>query len=64
MKQMAKQEGKGQDRAYVDLSTLYRSDPNRPKPARRRKSRVQKDGAADPDEAQAMREALEGWRWL
>lgn len=51
-------------RAYVDLSALYPSDPLRPPVRRRDKARTRKDCAGGHCEKQAVREALDGWRWI
>ena len=70
---------KGKVRTHVDLSALYRTDPSRPPRPRAKKRRTGTDCAdgvhcepeprtdcagGDHCEHKAMREALEGWRWI
>ena len=64
MKRIPKQEGDGDVRAYVDLSALYPSDPMRPAKTLRDNTRARKDCAGGHCEKQAVREALDGWRWI
>ena len=51
-------------RAYVNLSALYPADPMRPPVRRRGNDRGRKDCVDGHCEKQAVREALDGWRWI
>ena len=64
MKEMAKQNDNKQVRAYVDLSALYPSDPIHPHRPLRSRSRKKRDCPGNDGEKEAVREALEGWRWI
>jgi hypothetical protein len=64
MKRMPKQEGEGGVRAYVDLSALSPSKSGAD-PARTKPGPPAKEGrTGEARENEAVREALDGWRWI
>ena len=64
MKQTRKQRERGEIRASVDLSALYPSDGVGDRPPGNRRAPEKRKGGSHEREARAVREAIDGWRWL
>lgn len=64
VKKRIKQKKGGGIRASVDVSALYPSDSVNDTPRRKRQPAAKGDGPGNHGEKEAVREAIEGWRWL